>query len=183
MFELWSGLAVCHAVTRSVRDNAALLDASAGPALGDAYWAPPPRGPFSQEVGKAPGKLKMALVLVTNPEVEIDPECCRAAENAAQMCCGLGHEVDEVTQLFQNVFPWMQLLDAGWTIIGANVAAWVNGRLAVLKRDLRDGDLEPAVRQSMETGRKLTAEEMVKARMVIHRTQPADGRVPTGSWL
>src|SRR2546426_10748759 len=47
-----SGLVAEHAVTRSVRDSAALLDATAGPALGDPYWAPAPEGPFAEEVGR-----------------------------------------------------------------------------------------------------------------------------------
>ena len=41
-----NGLAVEHALTRSVRDSAALLDATAGPDIGDPYWAPPPARPF-----------------------------------------------------------------------------------------------------------------------------------------
>ena len=40
------GCAVEHAVTRSVRDSAALLDVTAGPAPGDPYpsWPVPPGG-------------------------------------------------------------------------------------------------------------------------------------------
>src|SRR5262245_36459901 len=44
--EGWGGASVGHAVTRSVRDSAALLDATCGPDLGDPYWAPPPARPF-----------------------------------------------------------------------------------------------------------------------------------------
>jgi amidase len=49
--DIFSGLVADHAVTRSVRDSAALLDATSGPDLGDPYWAPPPERPFLQEVG------------------------------------------------------------------------------------------------------------------------------------
>ena len=45
-----AGGATEHALTRSVRDSAALLDATSGPALGDPYWAPPPARPFAQEI-------------------------------------------------------------------------------------------------------------------------------------
>jgi amidase len=44
--EGWGGMAVSHAITRTVRDSAALLDATAGPDVGDPYWAPPPARPF-----------------------------------------------------------------------------------------------------------------------------------------
>ena len=42
--DLMGGLVCEHVVTRSVRDSAAILDATAGPVPGDPYWAPPPRG-------------------------------------------------------------------------------------------------------------------------------------------
>src|SRR5512138_1746418 len=58
--EGWSGSSVGHAITRTVRDSAALLDATAGPDVGDPYWAPPPRRPFLAEVGADPGRLRVA---------------------------------------------------------------------------------------------------------------------------
>jgi amidase len=59
--EDWHGLVIGHAITRSVRDSAALLDATAGPDLGDPYWAPPQARPFVEEVGADPGKLRIAF--------------------------------------------------------------------------------------------------------------------------
>ncbi len=56
------------------------------------------------------------------------------------------------------------------TIILANVAAWVHGRLTVLQRDLRDGDVEPVMKRCVEEAQKLTAEDMVNARAVVHRS-------------
>ena len=53
--DLFSGLVAEHALTVSVRDSAALLDATAGPMVGDPYWAPPAGRPFAQEVGLRPG--------------------------------------------------------------------------------------------------------------------------------
>jgi ATP-dependent RNA helicase DeaD len=43
--ERWSSFSVEFAVTRSVRDAAALLDEVAGPQTGDPYFAPPPAAP------------------------------------------------------------------------------------------------------------------------------------------
>ena len=59
--DIYSGLVVRHAVTRSVRDSAALLDATEGPDLGDPYWAPPKARPFLEEVGADPGRLRIAF--------------------------------------------------------------------------------------------------------------------------
>ena len=54
-----AGGAAEHALTRSVRDSAALLDATSGPDVGDPYWAPPPTRPFLAEVGADPGRLRI----------------------------------------------------------------------------------------------------------------------------
>src|SRR5689334_23898288 len=54
------GTAVEHALTRSVPDSAALLDATSGPAHGDPHWAPPPARPFAEEGGADPGQLRIA---------------------------------------------------------------------------------------------------------------------------
>lgn len=93
--DLMSGLVAEHALTRSVRDSAALLDAVSGPALGDPYWAPPPARPFAAEIGTPPGKLRIAFSRRTLAGAEISPHCVAAVEDAARLCAHLGHEVVE----------------------------------------------------------------------------------------
>ena len=46
--EGWHGIVVEHALTRSVRDSAALLDATQGADVGAPYVAPPPERPVSR---------------------------------------------------------------------------------------------------------------------------------------
>ena len=99
--EGWGGLVAEHALTRSVRDSAALLDASAGPDIGDPYWAPPPARPFLEEVGKDPGRLRIAYV--TMPDITVHEDCLEAVQTAISLCRGLGHEVDETTLKFDVV--------------------------------------------------------------------------------
>src|SRR5207249_7307332 len=90
--------AVCeHAVTRSVRDSAALLDATSGPDVGDPYWAPPPARPFLQEVGADPGRLRIGFSTSSATGAAIDPDCVTAVEETARLCSELGHELVEVT--------------------------------------------------------------------------------------
>jgi amidase len=93
--DLISGMVVEHAVTRSVRDSAALLDATAGPDVGDPYWAPPPGRPFLLEVGAGPGKLKIAFTTQPANDVRVHADCVRAVREAAKLCADLGHEVEE----------------------------------------------------------------------------------------
>lgn len=92
--ESWAGASVGHALTRSVRDSAAILDAIAGPCPGDPYWAAPPARPFLEEVGADPGRLRIALCTESFNGVEVDPGARAAAEQAAKMLEGLGHAVE-----------------------------------------------------------------------------------------
>jgi len=97
--DVMSGLVAEHALTRSVRDSAALLDATAGPDVGDPYWAPPPERPYLQEVGADPGRLKIAFTTRAGADVTVDADCVQAVEDAAKLCTELGHEVEEKTLL------------------------------------------------------------------------------------
>ena len=93
--DIMSGLVCEHAVTRSVRDCAALLDATSGPAPGDPYWAPPPKRPFIKEVGVDPGKLRIAFTAEAADGTAVHDDCVSAVREAAALCSDLGHEVTE----------------------------------------------------------------------------------------
>ena len=95
--EGWGGASVGHAVTRTVRDSAALLDATSGPDIGDPYWAPPPARPFLDEVGRDPGRLHIAITTRPWNGQPVDPECAEAALAAGRLCEGLGHHVEEAS--------------------------------------------------------------------------------------
>jgi amidase len=91
--EGWGGLVAEHAVTRSVRDSAALLDATAGPDIGDPYWAPPVDRPFIQEVGADPGTLHIGYL--TSPDFPVHRDCENAVQAGMALCRDLGHVVEE----------------------------------------------------------------------------------------
>ena len=83
--DVFSGLAVEFALTRSVRDAAVLLDALAGPDLGDPYWAPPPTRAFAAEVGADPGRLRIAFSDRTPDGSPVHPDCVAAVRQAAAL--------------------------------------------------------------------------------------------------
>jgi Asp-tRNA(Asn)/Glu-tRNA(Gln) amidotransferase A subunit family amidase len=94
--EGWNGMSVNHAVTRSVRDSAALMDATWGMEPGSRYSAPPPTaGSFLAETKKSPGKLRIAVWSKTWAGDPLHPDCKDAVEDAAKLCEGLGHIVEE----------------------------------------------------------------------------------------
>ncbi|HZP29929.1 MAG TPA: amidase family protein, partial [Acidimicrobiia bacterium] len=85
-----------HVLTRSVRDTAAVLDATAGPGVGDPYVAPPPRRPFADEVGADPGRLRVGFRTRRRDGTESHPECVAAVRETAALLESLGHDVEAV---------------------------------------------------------------------------------------
>jgi amidase len=95
--ELWNGAVAGHAVTRSVRDSARLLDATAGPLAGDPYGIAPHERPFAEEVGREPGKLRVAFSTQSlMPSQTTDAECVKAVLETVKLLESLGHTVDEI---------------------------------------------------------------------------------------
>ena len=90
-----NGLVAEHAVTRSVRDSAGLLDVTCGPDIGDPYWAPPPARPFLQEIGADPATLRIAFTTTAAGGQPIHADCIQAVQDAASLCADLGHAVQE----------------------------------------------------------------------------------------
>src|ERR671918_3158482 len=84
--ESLAGCSVEHVVSRSVRDSAAALDATAGPAPGDPYFAPPPARPYLDEVGTPPGRLRIAIATRAFNGAPVTRECAEAAQQCAALC-------------------------------------------------------------------------------------------------
>ncbi|MFI6985408.1 amidase [Embleya sp. NPDC050154] len=163
--ESWAGLSVAHAVTRTVRDSATLLDITGTPEPGDPYHAPPPVRPYAAEVGADPGRLRIGLILTpVDSGVVVDPECVRAAEEAAALCVALGHDVEPVT--------WPDTLSRPGEVIApisaAHIARMVDLRLAELGRELGAGDLDGATRLIVDKGRSLSLARYLAAIDTMH---------------
>jgi len=82
-------------VSRSVRDTAAALDATAGPEIGDPYAAPPAPGSYLAATKRKPKKLRIAFATKRLGGEAFDPECKAATEAAAKLCAKLGHHIEE----------------------------------------------------------------------------------------
>lgn len=124
--EGWGGMSVHHAVNRSVRDSAALLDATHGLELGSRYGAPTPERPFLEEVLRKPGRLRIALNVTPLAGTPVDPETIEATRAAARLCESLGHHVEEAA-------PKLDLAAIGrasYAIISSSVAADLQDRAA-----------------------------------------------------
>jgi Asp-tRNA(Asn)/Glu-tRNA(Gln) amidotransferase A subunit family amidase len=163
--EGWGGASVGHAVTRTVRDSAALLDATSGPDVGDPYWAPPPARPFVDEVGRDPGRLRIAITTTPWNRQPVDPECKSAALDAARLCERLGHRVEEGTPDIDAKL----LGEASLIVVSANVRAALEARAAALGRELTAGDVERLTWARAIDGHAARAADYARSIGVMHR--------------
>ena len=169
---LWSGFAIEHALTRSVRDSALLLDAVSGADTGAPYAAPAQVRPFVQEVQADPGRLRVGVC--TEPWLghAVAPECLQAVEEAATLLRELGHEV------FETALPiaGTAFAEAFLTVLAGNVRAEIEEAAAVARRHARRQDFEAATWAMGMMGRAFRADEFVAAERELQRTARAIGR-------
>jgi amidase len=164
MGEAGCGLAAEHAVTRSIRDSAALLDATSEPMTGDPYYPTPPGRPYLEEVGADPGRLRIALNTTPLTGAEVHPDCRAAAEETARLCADLGHEIVEATPDVDGMQMVKRFGDA-WTGFFGGLIADLERRL---DRTAREGDFEPATWATFLHAKKQTTAEYLMAVQDLH---------------
>jgi amidase len=162
--EGWAGMSAVHAVGRSVRDSAALLDATAGPDLGAPYAAQPPVGSFLDHVSRAPGKLRISLQMKAWNGFEPHADCVAALRDAEELCRELGHQVEEEP----FVVDASVLAPATLTILSASTRAMMEARAKVLGRELREDDVEPGTWGLSQLSQGLSSTDYAKSVATIH---------------
>lgn len=162
--EGWGGFSMMHAITRSVRDSAVLLDIAAHPQAGDPYWAPPPERPFAEEVGRDPGKLRIAFTTAAFASDALDPECAEAVRDAARLCESLGHHVEEAA------LPggYADAAAAAGLVIAASTAADLDAVADKRGRPIAEDEVEPITWGSYQRGRRIDGSTYVRALKTAH---------------
>ena len=158
--DLMSGLTCELAVSRSVRDTAAILEAIHGPAPGDPYVAPPPTRPYTEEVGADPGRLRIALWTETLIEQDADPEVVVAARATAKILEGLGHEVGEPDLAMLQSIDLVQPFLVRWA---AGQAAALDQFGIVTGEEIGPEHVEPLTWALAQIGRERSAGEYLEA--------------------
>ena len=164
--ELWRGATVEHAITRSVRDSAALLDAVAGPDIGAPYYAPPPQRPFLDEVRTPPGRLRIAFTTEPMLGRSVESDCVRAVTDAAKLLESLGHDVVQDTFVVDRE----SFNEAFLTMVACELAAELDDAAKLLKRVIRRGDVEAPTWALMLIGRSISAPDYSNAVRYQQRT-------------
>ncbi|MCW2684775.1 MAG: Amidase [Blastococcus sp.] len=149
-----TGLGTNGPLARTVRDAAAMLDAMAGPAVGDPAWAPPlPDGQtFLGQAGRPPGRLRIGRYLESAmPGTELEPEVRAAYEDASALLADLGHTVEDVPSglLGPEVLGSFEKV---WALSGTTLPVPPErvGELRPLTRELRARGLAMSARDAME---------------------------------
>ncbi|NKF21644.1 amidase [Solimonas sp. C16B3] len=93
--ERMHGAVIDHVLTRTVRDSAALLDATQGPEHGALFHIAPPERLYLDEVGRDPGRLKIGFTAHSPIGSAVDPQAVEAVREMARLLESLGHHVEE----------------------------------------------------------------------------------------
>jgi len=162
--EALSGMAIEFAVSRSVRDTAALLDAVEGPATGEKYEIARPMRPYVKEVGANPGKLKIAISPKGWSPVPIHSACVAAVEKTAKVLAGLGHHVEEATPKFD-----VEAFDnANVVLWSVGLADWIMSFAEALNLKPSPDNLEATIWACLQHGKKLTAIDLLTSEHVMN---------------
>ena len=164
--EGWCGLVQEHAITRSVRDSAALLDATCGPDLGAPYFAAPPARAFLAEVGADPGRLRIAFTTAPLFGETTHPDCRAAVEDAAALCVSLGHHVEEARPAFAKV----ALRRAYLAVVAVNTARGIEHAGEVMKKRPKASEFEPETWFLGLIGHRMSGARYQAAIELLHRS-------------
>lgn len=152
------GFSVDHVVSRTVRDSAAMLDATGSPQPGSPYAPPPKSGPYLDEVSTSPGKMRIAWSSETPTGNPVDPEVRTALERTASTLKALGHDVRE-----EGLgIDYRLLYRAQGMVSAANFSAGMARWIERIGREPGD-DIEGLARRLYERGKEMSGQDAMWA--------------------
>jgi amidase len=158
-FDYALGNVVDHVVSRTVRDSAAMLDATGTPEPGSPYAAPTKARPFLEEVQRSPGRLRISWSSETPSGRPIDPEIQAALERTATMLAGLGHEVIE-----RGLgVDYRALYASRGPAAAANFAAGMHRLIDQIGREPEPDELEPLTWSILNAGRRQAGPDVMRS--------------------
>ncbi len=149
------GLVVDHVVSRTVRDSAAMLDVTGIPEPASPYATPAKAGPYIDEVGRSPGRLRISWSSETPTGRAIDSRVEAALRHTAATLSQLGHEVREEAL----GIDYRALYRAIGPASGANFAAGMKRLIERVGHEPQPDELEPLTWASLKGGRRVMGED------------------------
>lgn len=162
--EGWAGMAIDGFLTRSVRDNATMMDACAGPDLGAPYAAPEMEMSYSAAIARPPRRLRIAVCDTTFTGKPIDAACKTAVLETARTLESLGHHVTPACPKADH-----EGMMRAWTkIVACGTALWIQNKLRANGRDLRQGDVQGIARGAIAYAAGISGADYLAAVNAIH---------------
>ena len=158
MSENWFGLSTNHCVSRSVRDSAALLDATHGQEPGARYIAPSPQTSYATAAQRDPKPLRIALWRTAPNGVTPDEDAAAGLEATAKLLESLGHTVDEAGPALDGAALGKGMM----MIVSSFMASIADERERAFGRKVGDEDFEPVSLRFIELGRTIAMAELVR---------------------
>jgi len=157
--EEWFGIIGEHVVTRSVRDSAALLDATSGDYPQQLMKLPASERPFLDETTREPGRLRIAFSFDPGLTKALHPENRAALEATTARLAGLGHDLIEV----KLPLPIESFIANYAALVSADAAADLRAARSLVGRKATRGDVEPATWMLARLGEALSAADLTEA--------------------
>jgi Asp-tRNA(Asn)/Glu-tRNA(Gln) amidotransferase A subunit family amidase len=158
------GLSTEHAVSLTVRDSAALLDATCGPGSGDPYVAPPPAGPYIKEVGASSGKLRIAWTAAAPNGTKVEADAIRVLAETVRLCADLGHHVEERNPRVDGA----AIVPTFLTLASANTQVLLASH-PTAGRPAREDEVERITWLTAKLGERTGAADCLRATQTAHR--------------
>lgn len=169
--ELIGGLGIEFALSRTVRDTAALLDAVCGPDSGCYSYTEGPKRPYIEEVYIPPKKLRIAFMEKPFSGASIDSECIRVLKETITLCEALGHEVVEASPQVNYELHTLATIRM-WT---ANLAHMMDGVAKYMKRIPSEENLEATSWACYQFGKSLSAAQYLEALDIVNMVSRSVG--------
>jgi amidase len=163
--ERWSGLSSEFALTRSVRDTAALLDQVAGPMPGDPYSASAPETPFAKAAARPPRRLRIGFIDYAPRDIEMHPGCVETVRSTARLLEDLGHDVVDSHPV---ALDDKELVVHYVNIVAGNISQSLVSWGEKVGREIEEGDVEPLTWALAQRGQSLTAQEFLATLDYVH---------------
>jgi amidase len=163
--EPWFGQVQEGVISRSVRDSAAMLDATHGRDVGCLYDEPTMKGTFTSAVDKKPKKLKIAFT--SEPLLRdgtIDSECLQGLQTTVALLRSLGHDVVEATPPLDKT----KLAEGYLLRIAAATAGEVFESERILGRRMKLDDFETETWSLARLGQSFTAGDLDNANRLLY---------------
>lgn len=157
------GLAIDLVVSKTVRDTAAALDATAGPVMGDPYWAPAQPASYLDAMKRKPKKLRIGFAAKKLDGTAFHPDCMAAVKHAAKICSDLGHDIEEASPNLDQAL----LIPAFMALWSASLANGIDTIASLTGQTPTEKDFEGTTWGLYLQGKQISASQYIGAKAML----------------